>query len=148
MVDPLTAFAAAIKAAVSAGQELVNVTKQIGEFFDGVDDLRNKHNKKKNSAFSGEDENAMETFVALQKAKDAEDELRQLVIHLRGYSAWQELIAIRARVRREKKEREEEQARLKAERFETIVIWGSVGLILTLVTGFAIVVLLGVTGRI
>ena len=147
MVDPLTAFAA-IKAAVSAGQELVNVTKQIGEFFDGVDDLRNEHNRKKNSAFSGEDENAMETFVALQKAKDAEDELRQLVIHLRGYSAWQELIAIRARVRREKKEREEEQARLKAERFETIVIWGSVGLILTLVTGFAIVVLLGVTGRI
>jgi len=147
MVDPLTAFAA-IKAAVSAGQELVNVTKQIGEFFDGVDDLRNKHNKKKNSAFSSEDENAMETFVALQKAKDAEDELRQLVIHLRGYSAWQELIAIRARVRREKKEREEEQARLKAERFESLVIWGSVGLILTLVTGFAIVVLLGVTGRI
>ena len=90
----------------------------------------------------------METFVALQKARDAEDELRQLIIHLRGYSAWQELIAIRARVRREKKEREEEQARLKAERFESLVIWGSVGLILTLVTGFAIVVLLGVTGRI
>ena len=147
MIDPLTAFAA-IKAAVSAGQELVNVTKQIGEFFDGVDDLRNKHNKKKGGAFSGEDENAMETFVALQKAKDAEEELRELIIHLRGYSAWQELIAIRARVRRERKEREEEQARLKAERFESFVIWGSIGLILTLVTGFAIVVLLGVTGRI
>ena len=147
MVDPLTAFAA-IKAAVSAGQELVNVTKQIGEFFDGVDDLRNKHNKKKGCAFSSEDENAMETFVALQKAKDAEDELRALIIHLRGYSAWQELIAIRARVRREKKEREEEQARLKAERFESLVIWGSIGLILTLITGFAIVVLLGLSGRI
>tara|TARA_R100001463_G_C3436387_1_gene212055 strand:+ start:117 stop:560 length:444 start_codon:yes stop_codon:yes gene_type:complete len=147
MIDPLTAFAA-IKAAVSAGQELVNVTKQIGEFFDGVDDLRNKHNKKKGGAFSGEDENAMETFVALQKAKDAEEELRELIIHLRGYSAWQELIAIRARVRRERKEREEEQARLKAERFESFVIWGSIGLILTLVTGFATVVLLGVSGRI
>jgi hypothetical protein len=147
MVDPLTAFAA-IKAAVSAGQELVNVTKQIGEFFDGVDDLRNKHNKKKNSAFSSEDENAMETFVALQKAKDAEEELRQIVIATRGYSAWQELLSIRARVRREKKEREEEQARLKAERFESFVIWGSIGLILSLITGFAIVVLLGVTGRI
>ena len=147
MVDPLTAFAA-IKAAVSAGQELVNVTKQIGEFFDGVDDLRNKHNKKKGSAFSSEDENAMETFVALQKAKDAEEELRELIIHLRGYSAWQELIAIRARVRREKKEREEEQARLKAERFESLVIWGSIGLILTLITGFAIVILLGLSGRI
>jgi hypothetical protein len=113
-----------------------------------VDDLRNKHNKKKGGAFSGEDENAMETFVALQKAKDAEEELRELIIHLRGYSAWQELIAIRARVRRERKEREEEQARLKAERFESFVIWGSIGLILTLVTGFATVVLLGVSGRI
>lgn len=147
MVDPLTAFAA-IKAAVSAGQELVNVTKQIGEFFDGVDDLRNKHNKKKSSAFSSEDENAMETFVALQKAKDAEDELRQLIIHLRGYSAWQELIAIRARVRREKKEREEEQARLKAERFEAFVIWGSIGLIFVMVFGFAIVILLAQQGKI
>jgi hypothetical protein len=147
MVDPLTAFAA-IKAAVSAGQELVNVTKQIGEFFDGVDDLRNKHNKKKSSAFSGEDENAMETFVALQKAKDAEEELRELIIHLRGYSAWQDLIAIRARVRREKKEREEEQARLKAERFEAFVIWGSIGLIFVMVFGFAIVILLAQQGKI
>lgn len=147
MVDPLTAFAA-IKAAVSAGQELVNVTKQIGEFFDGVDDLRNKHNKKKNSAFSGDDENAMETFVALQKAKDAEDELRQLIIHLRGYSAWQELIAIRARIRRERKEREEQEARLKAERFEAIVIWGSVGLIFTMICGFALVILLASQGKI
>lgn len=147
MIDPLTAFAA-IKAAVSAGQELVNVTKQIGEFFDGVDDLRNKHNKKKGSAFSGEDENAMETFVALQKAKDAEEELRELIIHLRGYSAWQELIAIRARVRREKKEREEEQERLKAERFEAFVIWGSVGLIFVIVFGFAIIILLAQQGKI
>lgn len=147
MIDPFTALAA-IKAAVSAGQELVNVTKQIGEFFDGVDDLRNKHNKKKNSVFNNEDENAMETFIALQKAKDAEEELRQIVIATRGYSAWQELLSIRARVRREKKEREEEQARLKAERFEAFVIWGSIGLIFVMVFGFAIVILLAQQGKI
>ena len=147
MIDPFTALAA-IKAAVSAGQELVNVTKQIGEFFDGVDDLRNKHNKKKNSVFNNEDENAMETFVALQKARDAEEELREIVIATRGYSAWQELLAIRARVRREKKEREEQMARIKAERFETFVIWGSVGIIFTLVVVFAIVVLLATQGKI
>ena len=34
--------------------------------------------KKRTVLLLGEDENAMETFVALQKAKDAEDELRQL----------------------------------------------------------------------
>jgi hypothetical protein len=147
MIDPFLAFAA-IKGAVSAGKELIDVTKQIGEFFDGVDDLRNKHNKKKSSVFNTEDENAMETFVALQRARDAENELRQLIISLRGYSAWQELIAIRARVRREKKEREEEMARVKEGRFETFVIWGSVGIIFTLVFGFAIVVLLSLQGKI
>ena len=48
MIDPFTALAA-VKSAVSAGKELVNVTKQIGEFFDGVDDLRAAHERKKNS---------------------------------------------------------------------------------------------------
>ena len=52
MIDPFTALAA-VKSAVSAGQELINVTRQIGEFFDGVDDLRAAHEKKKNSLFSG-----------------------------------------------------------------------------------------------
>ena len=87
MIDPFTALAA-VKSAVSAGKELVNVTKQIGEFFDGVDELRAAHEKKKNSLFSGSDENAMETFVNLQRAKDAEEELRQIVIATRGFSAW------------------------------------------------------------
>ena len=146
-MDPFTALAA-IKAAVSAGQELVNVTKQIGEFFDGVDDLRNKHNKKKNSAFSGSDENAMETFVQLQRAKDAEEELRELIIHLRGFSAWGELQEIRARVRRERKEREEDQARLRAERTEALLIWGGSGILLTLMIGLAIAIILGNQGKI
>ena len=52
MIDQFTALAA-VKSAVSAGQELINVTRQIGEFFDGVDDLRAAHEKKKNSLFSG-----------------------------------------------------------------------------------------------
>ena len=33
----------------------------------------------------------METFVNLQRAKDAEEELRQIVIATRGFSAWGEL---------------------------------------------------------
>ena len=146
-MDPFTALAA-IKAAVSAGQELVNVTRQIGEFFDGVDDLRNKHNKKKKSAFSGSDENAMETFVQLQRAKDAEDELRELVIHLRGFSAWAELQEIRARVRRERKERQEAEALRKAELTEALLIWGGSGILLTLMVGMAIAIILRSQGKI
>ncbi len=104
MIDPFTALAA-VKSAVSAGKELVNVTKQIGEFFDGVDDLRAAHEKKKNSLFSGSDENAMETFVNLQRARDAEEELRQIVIATRGFSAWGELQAIRVQAEKIEKQR-------------------------------------------
>lgn len=146
-MDPFTAIAA-VKAAVSAGKQLVDVTKQIGEFFDGVDDLRAKHNKKKNSAFSSKNENAMETFVQLQRAKDEEENLRQIVIATRGYSAWGELIEIRATMRRERKAREEEEARLSAERKEAFLIWGGSGLLLTLILGVSIVIILGSQGKI
>ena len=146
MIDPFTALAA-VKAAVSAGQELVNVTKQIGEFFDGVDDLRNKHEKKKNSPFASSDENAMDTFVKLQQAKDAEEELRQIVIATRGFSAWQELLDIRARIRRERKEREAAERLAKQERFEAIMIYGGVAVGLSIVLGITVVIILGMQGR-
>ena len=146
MIDPFTAFAA-IKTAVSAGQEIINVTKQIGEFFDGVDELRSKHEKKKNSPFSGGDENAMETFVNLQRAKDAEQELRELIIHLRGYSAWTELQEIRARVRRERKEKEAADKLKKQQQIENIMIYGSVSIGLFILVGITVVVILGKQGR-
>ena len=146
MIDPFTAFAA-IKTAVSAGQEIINVTKQIGEFFDGVDDLRSKHEKKKNSPFSGGDENAMETFVNLQRAKDAEEELRELIIHLRGYSAWTELQEIRARVRRERKEKEAAEKLKKQQQIENIMIYGGVSVGLFILVGITVVVILGKQGR-
>jgi len=146
MIDPFTALAD-VKAAVSAGQELVNVTKQIGEFFDGVDDLRNKHEKKKNSPFASGDENAMDTFVKLQQAKDAEEELRQIVIATRGFSAWQELLDIRARIRRERKEREAAERLAKQERFEAIMIYGGVAVGLSIVLSITVVIILGMQGR-
>ena len=58
MIDPLTALAT-IKGAIAAGKSLVEVTKSIGEFFDGVDDLRNQHEKKRNSVFSSGDESSL-----------------------------------------------------------------------------------------
>jgi len=145
MVDPFTALAA-VKTAVSAGKELVSVTKQIGEFFDGVDELRNTHNKKKNSLFSGDDENSMETFVKLQKAKDAEEELRAIVIATRGYSAWGELQEIRARTRRERKEREAAERLRKQEIVERVVVIGGTVTVLSIITGIAVLIIMSSKG--
>ena len=147
MIDPFTAFAA-VKSAVAAGKELVNVTKQIGEFFDGVDDLRAAHEKKKNSLFSGSDENAMETFVNLQRAKDAEEELRQIVIATRGFSAWGELQQIRVQARKDRKAKLEAERKRKAKMIERIIIYGGGAIIITIMLGITIVIILAKQGRI
>jgi len=137
-MDPFTAFAA-VKSAVSAGKELVNVTKQIGEFFDGVDELR---------AAPGSDENAMETFVNLQRAKDAEEELRQIVIATRGFSAWGELQAIRVQARRDRKARAEAERKRKAKTVERVIIYGGSTIIVSIMVGITVVIILAKQGRI
>ena len=147
MVDPFTALAA-VKAAVSAGQELVNVTKQIGEFFEGVDELRAKHEKKKNSVFSSSDENSMETFVNLQRAKDAEESLREIVISTRGFSAWGELQAIRVQARKDRKAKIEAERKRKQKLIERIIIYGGSAIAVSILIGIAVVVILAQQGRI
>jgi lipopolysaccharide biosynthesis regulator YciM len=146
MVDPFTALAA-VKAAVSAGQELVNVTKQIGEFFEGVDELRAKHEKKKNSVFSSTDENSMETFVNLQRAKDAEESLREIVISTRGFSAWGELQAIRVQARKDRKAKIEAERKRKQKLIERIIIYGGSAIAVSILIGIAVVVILAQQGR-
>ena len=146
MVDPFTAFAA-VKAAVSAGQELVNVTKQIGEFFEGVDELRAKHEKKKNSVFSSSDENSMETFVNLQRAKDAEESLREIIISTRGFSAYQELQAIRIQARKDRKAKIEAEKKRKQQLIERIIIYGGSAIAVSILIGIAVVVILAQQGR-
>ena len=147
MIDPFTALAA-VKSAVAAGKELVNVTKQIGEFFDGVDEIRAKHEKKKNSVFSPSDENSMETFVALQRAKDAEEELRQIVIATRGFSAWGELQAIRVQARKDRKAKIDADKKRRAKLIERIVIYGGSTIIVTIMIGITLVIILAKQGRI
>ncbi len=146
MVDPFTALAA-VKAAVSAGQELVNVTKQIGEFFEGVDELRAKHEKKKNSVFSSADENSMETFVNLQRAKDAEQNLREIIISTRGFSAWGELQAIRVQARKDRKAKIEAERKRKQKLIERIIIYGGSAIAISILIGIAVVVILAQQGR-
>lgn len=146
MVDPFTALAA-VKAAVSAGQELVNVTKQIGEFFEGVDELRAKHEKKKNSVFSSSDENSMETFVNLQRAKDAEESLREIIISTRGFSAWGELQAIRVQARKDRKAKIEAERKRKQKLIERIIIYGGSAIAVSILIGIAVVVILAQQGR-
>jgi hypothetical protein len=107
MAEPLTICLAAftaIKSAVSAGREIQSLGSDIGKLFDGIDAIRNDHNKAKSNPFKTANEQAMETFIAKKKAEDMENELRKIVVETRGFEAWNELIQMRIEVRQQRKE--------------------------------------------
>lgn len=91
-----------LKSGINAGKELHNMSKEIATLWDNIDGINQAHNKKKNSAFKSVNEEALDTFVAKQKAKDMEDQLREMILLTRGMNAWQELVKIRATIRKER----------------------------------------------
>ena len=116
MIDPLSALAM-VKGGISAGRTIASMSKELAGFFDSVDGAKKAHEKKKQSPFSSSNEEALDTFMKRQQAKQAEEELREFIVNNLGYSAYQELLKLRREVAQERKEAER-QARLEAERMK------------------------------
>ena len=116
MIDPLSALAM-VKGGISAGRTIASMSKELGNFFDSVDGAKKEHEKKKQSPFSSTNEEALDTFMKRQQAKQAEEELREFIVNTIGYSAYQELLKLRREISQERKEAER-QARLDAERMK------------------------------
>ena len=116
MIDPLSALAM-VKGGISAGKSLASMSKELAGFFDSVDSAKKAHEKKKQSPFSSANEEALDTFMKRQQAKEAEEELREFIVNTIGYSAYQELLKLRKEISEERKE-EERQARLEAQRMK------------------------------
>jgi len=116
MIDPLSALAM-VKGGISAGRTLASMSKELAGFFDSVDSAKKAHEKKKQSPFSSSSEEALDTFMKRQQAKQAEEELREFIVNTIGYSAYQELLKLRKEISEERKETER-QARLEAQRMK------------------------------
>tara|TARA_Y100000022_G_scaffold189279_1_gene188398 strand:+ start:137 stop:583 length:447 start_codon:yes stop_codon:yes gene_type:complete len=116
MIDPLSALAL-VKGGISAGRTVASMSKELAGFFDSVDGAKKAHEKKKQSPFSSSNEEALDTFMKRQQAKQAEEELREFIVNTLGYSAYQELLKLRREVAAERKEAER-QARLDSQRMK------------------------------
>ena len=141
MVDPITAFGA-ISAGIKTGKSIMNMTKELSNFMDSCDEAKKSHEKKKNSLFASANEEALDTFMKRQQAIDAEEQLRDLIIGTRGYSAYQDLLRLRREIVAERKEREREMAlerERKKENAETALI---IVILVMFVAGFGVLVLM------
>ena len=136
MVDPITAVSATlatISGGIKAGKQLYAMKNEIVSFFDGVDDAKAKHQKKKNSIFAGSSEEGLATYLDAMAARDAEESLRSLIVNNRGLSSYTELQNIRKEIRQERKAAEaqrqlDRQKRAEAALTVAVIVLGAVAL--------------------
>lgn len=136
-MDPLTIFAG-VKAGIAAGKEIASLAKDLGALFDAIDGAKKDHDKKKNSLFSSANEEALDTFVKRKQADDIEEQLRAIVISTRGFSAWNELLALRKDIRVKKKNDLAAKKKKQQELFDQIILWGCIILLVVLTAGFGL----------
>lgn len=132
MVDPISILGG-LSAGIKAGKQLYALKNQVVDFFDAVDDAKAKHAKKKNSLFAGSNEAGLSTYLDLMAARDAEEQLRELIVNTRGLSAYTELQNIRKEIRQERKAAEaqrqvERQKRAEAALTVAVIVVAAIAL--------------------
>ena len=133
---------AAIKMAIQNGREIADVATQVGKYVNATEDLRKKGEKKKRSA-GGAD---LEEFMHLEKLKQQEEELKQLMIYTGRPGLWHDWIRFQAQARKDRIAAAEAHRRKVKQAIEIIII--SSLLILGLgILAFFVVMILEAQGR-
>ena len=129
----LTAFTA-VKTGIKAGRELQDMAGDLGKLWGGLDSARSSHNQKRTKAMRNEfvsvEEEALKTFADKRKADEIEKELHQFIIYTLGAEAWNELIALRGKIRKERQEAAREAAKQlrKNQEIAAVLVTGVIGL--------------------
>lgn len=145
MVDPVTAAATAasafkvIRAGFSVGRDIEQMAGDLSRWMGALSDLDEAERLAKNppifkQLFAGQsaEAEAMQVFAARRKAQEDRDQLRTYIQYTMGASAWNELVATEARIRKERKETLYKQA----ERRRKFLEVGAIVLFSVLTLGF------------
>lgn len=87
---------AVIKTAIQNGRELADVAHKVGDYVNATEELRRKGEKKKKNPFHSGD---LEEFMHLEKLKQQEEELKQLMIYAGRPGLWMDWQRFQAEAR-------------------------------------------------
>lgn len=117
MIDPVSAIGMAtaayrgIKSAIDTGKELSDMAGTLNQWATSISDLDFAHRQAENPPMfkkifgsSQIEQNALEVWGHKQKAKEMRDELKSYISFFYGPSAWDEIVAIEAKMRKERKD--------------------------------------------
>jgi molecular chaperone GrpE (heat shock protein) len=119
---------AIIKQAVSNGRDLANAGSAIADFVGAKEELRKKGEKKKRSPFAGGGD--LEEFMALEKIKEQEEQLREMMVWAGRPGMWADWQKFQTEARKARQKAEEARARRKKKIIEVtlLTLLGIVGL--------------------
>jgi hypothetical protein len=154
MIDPISAIAMAttafntIKKGFEVGRDIESMYGDMGRWMGAVADIdqAEKMNKKPplfKKLFNGSsiEQEAMDIFAAKKKAEEMEKELKNFVNFTHGPNSWNEILALQAQIRKDRKKAIYDQEQRRRE------IMNAIGIILAvcvvagvLIGGFMIVI--------
>lgn len=142
MIDPITAVGIAtsafnaIKHGISVGRDLQDMTGQLSQWGKAISDFNygsEQQSKQPWYSFKGSDEEtALQIFAQKQKMEQMRKEIKNHISFVYGPSAWEEVLSIEAKMRKQRKEELYRKEELK----RAIIEW-TVG-ILVAVIGIAV----------
>ncbi len=118
---------AIIKRAVQNTGDLAKAGKAISDFVIAKEELQRKGNKKKKSGVNSTD---LEEFMALEKIRQHEEELKQFMIYCGRPGLWHDWQKFQAQARKERRVQEELAKRRRAEIMEALGL-GAVALFIS-----------------
>ena len=104
-----------IKSFVSNGKELASCGKQISDFVFAKEEIERKAKKQK---AKGVRTNDLEEFMALEKIKQQEEELKQIMIYVGRPGLWQDWQKFQAEARKSRRYQEKMAEKRKQELIE------------------------------
>ena len=138
-MDPVTIISGAtvafnaLKKGFAIGKDLQDMSSQLTQWAGHMADLGQAEKQVKNppwwkSIGGSVEAESLEVFAAKRKAEQMRKELKDYISFTMGPSAWDELVAIEAKIRKQKKEQEYRKAELQ----EAIITWTISGLLLVI----------------
>jgi hypothetical protein len=123
-MDPVTLISAAslafntLKKGIAIGRDLQDMTGQLVSWSSAVSDLEFLERRSKEppwyKTLSGSVQaEAVEIFAAKKKIEQQRNELKQFISFSMGQSAWEEFLAIEAKVRKQKQQHDHRKAEIK-----------------------------------
>ena len=134
-MDPVSAIAAAstafglIKKGFAAGRDVESMYGDIGRWMGAVSDVNHAAKMSKNpplfkKLFAGSsiEQEAMDAFAAKKKAEEMEHELRTWINMIHGPNAWNDLLKMQVKIRKERQETLYKQAELRRNMLQVVGI--------------------------